>query len=159
MTKRIIGGVAYNTETATIVAMGSSKDEDRGVTSETLLYQTRGGVFFAVEDIETKWWDSNIDEERTRNGDEWWAIGDAAKAVAFCERAKLTIVKDFAELPPEAGQGEGVAVIYVRTTPTLKAALEARAKADGVSLNALLVKCHEYCLGVGPSDLKAGRLQ
>jgi hypothetical protein len=144
--KRIIDGVTYNTETATVVAEGSSEDENRGVASETTLYQTRTGVFFSVEQIESTWHDQNRGEWRTRKATEWEVVGDTAKAVEACEQLGLVIVRNFGDLPPEPEAGESAATVYMRAPPALKTALEARAKADGVSLNILMLRCAEECL-------------
>ena len=117
--KRIIEGATYNTDTATLVAEGAYEDEQRGVTSNTSLYQNKAGVFFTVE----------------------------AAATKTCEQLGLTILRDFGDLPPEAEAGEASATVYVRAPPSLKAALEARAAHEKVSLNVLMLRCAEECLG------------
>ena len=145
--KRIIDGATYNTDTATRVAEGTYEDEQRGVTSETSLYQNKAGVFFSVEEIETTYYDRNREEERTRETTEWEVVGDASKATAYCERLGLNILRDFTDFPPEAEVGETTAPIYMRAPPSLKAALEAKAAQENVSLNVLMLRCAEQCLG------------
>jgi predicted HicB family RNase H-like nuclease len=73
-------------------------------------------------------------------------IGVAGEAAKFCERAGLTILRDFGDFPPEAAAGEPAVTVYMRAPPALKAALETRAKEQGVSLNVLMLRCAEDCL-------------
>lgn len=56
-------------------------------------------MFFAVEEIETTWHDDNRGEWRTREATDWDVIGDAGEAAKFCERAGLTILRDFGDFP------------------------------------------------------------
>jgi hypothetical protein len=146
--KRIIEGTTYNTDTATTVAEGSYQNEARGIVVDTTLYQARSGVFFAVDIIETNWYDEHRRAWRTRKSTEWEVIGDAAKAAELCEKAQLTILRDFGELPPEAddAEDEPATTVYMRAPPALKAALERRAKEEKVSLNVLMLRCAEECL-------------
>src|SRR5439155_26623035 len=44
--KRIIGGVTYNTATATVLARSQRHDPQENVERELTLYQTSGGAFF-----------------------------------------------------------------------------------------------------------------
>jgi|HubBroStandDraft_4_1064222.scaffolds.fasta_scaffold584862_2 hypothetical protein len=81
------------------------------------------GVFFTVEEIETTWHDDNRGEWRTRETSDWDVIGDTGEAAKFCERAALTILRDFSDFPPEAPAGEPPATVYMRAAPALKAAL------------------------------------
>jgi hypothetical protein len=143
--KRIIKGATYNTDTATKVAEGSWEDENRGIVVETALYQNRAGVYFTVAKVTQAYRDRH-GEWQQRESYEWDVAGDAAKARERCEREDMTILQDIGDMPPEAEGGESAATLYLRLPPTLKARVEARAKKDGVSVNAFGIRCLERCL-------------
>jgi hypothetical protein len=143
--KRIIEGATYNTDTATEIASGSWSDVDRGVTEETTLYQNRAGVFFAVTEVRQQYRDRHDDVQHGQYY-VWDVVGDADGARELCEREELTILRDIADMPPEAVGGEPSATLYFRVPPALKAAVDARAKADGVSTNVFGLRCIEQCL-------------
>jgi hypothetical protein len=143
--KRIIKGATYNTDTATKVAEGSWEDENRGIVVETVLYQNRAGIYFTVAKM-TQAYRDRRDELQQRESHEWDVVGDAAKARDRCEREELTILQDIDDMPPEAEGGEPATTLYLRVPPTLKARVEARAKEDGVSVNAFGIRCLERCL-------------
>jgi hypothetical protein len=153
--KRIIKGATYNTDTATKVAVGATADEDRGEHSQIALYQTPGGVYFLVEDITTSYFDRHGDPAERFNS-EWSVTTDVDQARKWCEDTGLNIIRDFDDMPPEAGSSEpATATVHVRVPPVLKTAIEERAKADGVSANVFALRCFERCLkdtsGSGPT--------
>jgi hypothetical protein len=96
--KCIIKGSTYNTDTANLVADRLEQDERDGSTTETRLYQSPGGVFFAIDAVTRPYKDADGDEEERVSFD-WQLIDDAVK---YCERRGLTIYEDFEGMPPEA---------------------------------------------------------
>jgi hypothetical protein len=71
--------------------------------------------------------------------------GDAAprnvlRALAFCEKEKLTIDVDVSDIPPEAEPGEPWALIHLRLAPALKTLAETKAREASVSLNVFVQK-------------------
>jgi hypothetical protein len=148
--KRIINGAVYNTATATRVAEGAFVDDDRGVRSDNTLYQTPGGIYFLVEDITTQHRDRHGEIEERKNY-EWSVATNADQARQWCDDIGLNIIRDFDDMPPEAGSSEpATATVHVRVPPVLKTAIEERAKADGVSTNVFAMRCFERCLGPRP---------
>lgn len=143
--KRIINGVTYNTETATLIAEVTFTDEGSGTVTEAALYQNRAGVYFDVDTITTKYRARHGDAQE-RVGYEWYEVGDAAAARAWTEKYEMTIVRDIEDMPPEAEPGEKLATLYVRLPPSLKIAVEEKAKAVGLSVNVFALRCLEGCV-------------
>jgi hypothetical protein len=145
MVKRIIDGATYNTQTATLIAEGTSEDANWG-TAEQELYQNRAGIFFAIEKVTKEYKDRN-DEWRERTTSEWYVLGDAVKARNWCERNGLTILRDIDDMPPEAEfDAEKLSTLYVRLPPVLKKAIEDAAQANKASTNNWVMRCVERCL-------------
>ena len=143
--KRIIDGVAYNTDTSTVIARSEYEGEYNHRNSNCIatLYQTRGGAFFVVETFNLGW------DEETRLDD----IRDRFKALS-AERAQNWIMTGEVEIihnpfgePPEAtAEAEASATLYTRVPVSLKQRIEAAARDDGLSGNAWLMRCAERCL-------------
>lgn len=142
--KRIIDGVTYNTDTATLVASSSETDEDVGTVAEYSLYQNRAGVYFNVDEITTTY-RARDGETKERTNYEWSVVGDAARARDWCEQYGLTIIRDIEDMPPEAEPGEKLATLYVRLPPVLKDAISAQAEAKKISANIYALRCLEEC--------------
>lgn len=144
--KRIIDGATYNTDTSTVIATGTHEDEYSRTLSETVLYQSRSGVYFSVDKVTTtrRRRDGEDDDRITH---EWEVVGDARKANEYCERYSLTILRDIEDMPPEAVLGEKLATVYLRVTPTLKADLDEASSEDKISGNLWATRCLEKCLG------------
>jgi hypothetical protein len=141
--KRIIDGVTYNTDTATLVAQ--SVIENEGVTNDCDLYQNRAGVYFGVDKVTAPYRDKR-GEWQERITYDWTAVGDAAAARKYAEQYGMTILRDIEDMPPEATAGEKMATVYLRVTPTLKTELDEAAAEDKVSGNLWATKCLERCL-------------
>jgi hypothetical protein len=136
--KRVIGGKSYNTDTATVIASWEYKDGD-GYDTEAELYRTKGGAFFAVHE---------------------WVVEEGIVKVYFEEMTRAEVDRlvertDNLEIydeqilaaPPEAeAEEEEGSTIYGRVPTSLKARIEADAKAKGLSVNAWLIRCAERCL-------------
>lgn len=146
--KRIIDGVAYNTETAIKVAR---LEFDASVTGGTrgfeVLYQTRGGAFFrhvqevvAYQDRNREWQEreTNQFEAMTRDKAHAWVM----------EQNDVKLLSDVFGEPPEAAAGDAAvaeATIYARMPLALKSQAEALARADGLSVNSYVIRCLESC--------------
>lgn len=141
--KRIIDGVTYNTDTATLVAQ--SVIENEGVTNDCDLYQNRAGVYFGVDKVTAPYRDKR-GEWQERISYDWTAVGDAAAARKYAEQYNMTILRDIEDMPPEATAGEKMATVYLRVTPTLKTDLDEVASEEAVSGNLWATRCLERCL-------------
>lgn len=141
--KRIIEGVTYNTDTATLVA--ETTFEDEGVTTECELYQNRAGVYFGIDTVTTPYKDKR-GEWQERVSYDWTAVGDAAAAREYVEKYSMTITRDIDDMPPEAVLGEKLSTVYVRVTPTLKSDLDEASSKDKISGNQWATRCLERCL-------------
>lgn len=147
--KRIIDGVAYNTETATRIAVAQVHEPESGMrpeeTKDYILYQTRGGAFFirihtetTRKNLRTEEWDAVIREEfepMTREQAEKWIL-----------EGEVELLNDvFGEPPEAAAEATPSATIYLRVPLALKAQIEAAAKEDELSVNSWAMRCVERC--------------
>lgn len=122
--KRIINGVSYNTDTATVVAWYDYVG-DEGIEREATVYQTRGGGFFVVHSWEE----------------------DGRRRHSF-EPTDRSLIADM--IGPSALQGqqsEPEATIYLRVPASLKKRIEEHAKLEGLSVNSFALRCFERCIG------------
>ena len=138
--KRIMDGKTYNTETATQLAGWDDDEDEVPFPGGRYLYQTRFGAFFLYvwggpEEGET------IVPYTPEQAREW-----LEKYQSY--RADL-IESLFGEMP-EAGSGESK--FTLRMPDSLRERLAERAKANGQSLNAWIVRCLESCAA---SDAKS----
>ena len=108
--KRIIDGVTYNTDTATLVARKMKAD----------LYLTLGRAFFLVESGD-EGADPTFVPLTREQAWEWYASG------------QVQLIED-AVFDEAAEEVEPGATIYVRLPRTLKDTIEVAAKEDGVCL-------------------------
>jgi hypothetical protein len=160
--KRIIGGKAYNTETATLIVSvklsgypfemkggikqltigsfdpktgtGSALVEDVGLSS---LYQTAGGAYFLVQEVK-----DGFGVDRIQPG--FYPLS-RKEALAWAEPRFDTdkIEAMFGEIA-EAGVKSGK--ILLRLPETLKKRMEDAATVTGQSVNAWAMRCIERCL-------------
>ena len=140
--KRIIDGKTYNTETATqIIGRDDDNDESGPYDSGTYLYQTRFGAFFLYNYLDgTGPDDFEKIEPLTPEEARKWLEKEYYWRTDLIERL-------FGEMP-EAGSGE---IKYTLRLPeSLRDRLAERAKANGQSLNAWIVRCLEGCAETGP---------
>lgn len=152
--KRVIGGVAYNTDTATVIGRVSYDDTSgHGSRGTQTLYQTAGGAFFlhSHEFITRKrrrgWQEREEHEilpitrdeaaEWPTNGAEWPTSRVEILADVFGEALETT----------EADSAGTSAVVNVRLPASLKERIDAAAKAKGLSVNSYAIRCFEQCLG------------
>ena len=142
--KRLIDGVTYNTDTATLLARseyeGDWNNKECPIKGE--LYRTRGGAFFIVEHVTVGLLDKGEPEEtddiRTRflkSSDDgalrWINTGDVE-----------VFLNPFEDKVPE-DETEGT--VYVRMPANLKRRIEVLAESAGLSANAWAIRCFEQC--------------
>jgi hypothetical protein len=146
--KRIIDGVTYNTDTATLIARAERIDDYGGVRPEERfnfwLYQTRGGAFFihthhetSRKDIHGGWVPTACDEfePMTRDQAHRWVM-----------TGETEMLNDVFGDPPEAADKPALgATLYIRVPASLKDRLEVLARHDDLSLNAWTMRCVERC--------------
>jgi HicB family len=134
MTKRIIDGKTYNTETATLLAETAHRGNYGGEFDQ--LYQTRHGAYFQHDG---DWGVSNEDGPLVNI-----TPLPPSKAQAWMEKhaSASLIEKHFGE-QPEAGESESR--ITVRIPDALKSQIEAMAATHKQSLNAWIMRCVEGC--------------
>ena len=150
--KKIIDGVAYNTETSIKVARseydGSERGEPRG---DQILYQTRGGALFLHSCEITMYKDRNGDwQNREYNHFQVMNRDDAHKWVM--EAGQVELLSDVFGEPPEAAADPSAwsATIYARVSLPLKTQVETLAKAAGLSVNSYVIRCLETCAATAP---------
>lgn len=132
--KRIIDGKTYNTETATQIAGWGGGDGpfERG----RYLYQTRFGAFFLYSYLEGTGED---DYEKIEPFTPEQARAWLEKNQSF----NPDLIEQLFGQMPEAGSGE--IKFTLRLPESLRDRLAERAKANGQSLNAWIVRCLESC--------------
>jgi hypothetical protein len=136
MTKRIIDGKTYNTETATCLAKEVFAPNGFGGEFDDL-YQTRHGAYFRHHG---NWGSTNhtgdvledIDPLTPPEAQKWMETHDFT----------LLLEKHFGE-QPEAGEAESR--ITLRIPDVLKNQIEALALKNKQSLNAWIMRCVENC--------------
>lgn len=150
--KRVVDGVAYNTDTSTEIAEKHYDHEaygnDPGKSGTITLYQTRGGAFFIVDDGHKEVWNSREREHEQRPYVEFSSI-DADRAREMLTRGDWTISDDsFAEFPEAEAEpkGEKPSTLYVRMPASLKRRVDEAADEEKVSANVLAMRCLERCL-------------
>jgi hypothetical protein len=126
MTKRIIDGKSYNTDTAILVAEGDNEWSD----AWWRLYQTRHGAFF-------------LDGTDHHGGDAFRPLTDA-EAQALLERRANHLVERYFGPMPEAGAAERR--LTIRLPGNLADRIEVTAKAKNLSLNSYAMRCFEQCV-------------
>lgn len=135
--KRIIDGMTYNTDTATIVARYEYVD-DRDYETEAILYQSRGGAFFLVHkwEVDGNW--KYLFESMSRS--EVDRLVEKTDNLEIIDEAAITE-------PPEAeAESEPGATLYVRVPASLKRRVDEAAKDEKLSGNVWAMRCVERCL-------------
>jgi hypothetical protein len=145
--KRIVDGLTYNTETATLLATSEWTDGNQsssyyGCECEGELYQTRGGAFFLVTT-------THIPEDRDREARDKTEFEPmtAARAQGWLLNGEVEIVTNPFDEPPEAtAEEEASSTIYLRVPPAIKRDVDAAAAKAGVSVNVWGMRCIEQCI-------------
>jgi hypothetical protein len=164
--KRLIDGVTYNTETATLLARSNYEGDwnNWAAQGEGELYQTRGGAFFIVEKLEyiapgpldqfgnetvgappvTKMRFRKCSEDGARK---WIIEGDVGNIQTSNGRKKSDGVEVFLNpFEEKVSEDETEGTIYARMPASLKRKIEESAKGDGISANSWAMRCFERCL-------------
>ena len=148
MCKRIIDGKTYNTETAVLLAGHRQEDDESPIETGTFLYKTRFGAFFLYQ-----YQDYGPDED---NFDAIQPL-TAAEAQAWLEKNEsynTDLIERLFGKMPEAGSQESR--FTLRMPDTLRDQLAERAKANGRSLNAWIIRCLETYMdqnSTAPGDI------
>ena len=125
--KRILNGVTYNTDTATVVARYEWTDDNQ-IRNDVAVYKTRGGAFFRVYS-----WHQN-DTQRFHfeaiTRDELEKLVTATDNLEIVDRAAIE------ERPEAAAETSPEAIVFVRVPATLKLRLDDAARAERQSTNA-----------------------
>jgi hypothetical protein len=151
--KRIIDGVTYNTDTATLIARADEDYPYDDLTNEAArtealrLYQTRGGAFFlhihtrtSRRNSEREWRDIELNEFTPMTADE-------AQSWVNGTQCQVELLNDVFGEPPEAAAEEVMgATLYIRVPASLKERIDTAAKGQGLSVNAWLMRCTEGCV-------------
>jgi 5'-3' exonuclease len=145
--KRIVDGVAYNTDTSTWVARKSATRTDekgREVDEMTILFQTAKGAYFLHKTASVVLHAGNNEK---RQADEIIPM-TADEARVWMLNGDVQVIHDpFAEGIPEAEpEAEQGTTIYLRVPATLKQRVEAAADQANRSCNAWIIKCLEVGL-------------
>jgi predicted HicB family RNase H-like nuclease len=144
--KRIVKGLAYDTDASTLIAKSEYPDAnnaDHFVYGS--LYRTRGGAFFEHQFVVSKNGDG---EEVSTNHFVPMSLSEAQRWVT--EGDVELIDEDFLDVPEataEAAAVEATATIYLRAPVALKRRIDEAAVAKGVSVNA-------YMLGIAEASLE-----
>ena len=146
--KRLVDGVTYNTDTATVLACSDYEGDwnnIEGLPIEGFLYQTRGGAFFLVEYITLRTNDKS--EEADDDGNvykvRFLKMSDAA-AREWINTGEVDVSLNPFEDKVDEEETEGT--VYVRLPAALKRKIEASAAAENLSANAWAMRCFEKCL-------------
>jgi len=144
--KKILGGQTYNTATSHRIAQLVVKKGSETITSN--LYATRGRALFIHEHRVWTYWNEDTSEPEWNSDDRILPISweDAQRWIGQ-ENMEILTDAPFFELPPEAvSEVSPGATIYLRLPQSLKAQIEAAAKASGTSINNYTMRCLERCL-------------
>jgi hypothetical protein len=141
--KRIVNGVAYDTDKSTVIARAEYEWEIDGTDRpcEGTLYRTQGGAFFELREIDTGETDSHggktykfiIEPMSERAAHKWVLEGN----VELVDETFIEVADAVAE------PTEPLAVIYLRVPPSLKRRVDEVAKAREMSVNAFVVRALE----------------
>ena len=142
--KRIVNGLAYDTNKSTEIARSEYETDSGGMVYATL-YQTAGRAFFEHRNICSK----NDDGEEV-NTNHFLPMSES-EAHKWVNEGDVELVDELFIDPPEATAetAEASATIYLRAPASLKRRVDEAAAAAGLSINAYMLRCAEACLA-GP---------
>jgi len=138
--KRLIDGVTYNTETATLLARSTYEGDWNNFAWK--LYQTRGGAFFIVEEGKRHGQDgAPVTKFRFQKCSE-----SAARGFVYNSKAEVL----FNPFENRITDDEAARTVYVRVPVSLKRQIEAAAEAESLSVNSWALRAFEKCLHAKP---------
>ena len=143
--KLVINGIAYNTETSTLIArLKFPADQHRPTTQTGNLYQTRGGAYFVH--WEDKWCAKIDGDLATKTGDLFEALS-YDQALEWISRDDVEKFGDVLPDPPgDAVKDKLGATIYLRVPQSLKRRIDDAASESQKSTNAWIMRCVESYL-------------
>lgn len=148
--KRIIDGVTYNTETSTALAKSIWDDEFENT---GILYQTRGGAFFAHVNTLEKRWNEREGESYLQEIDIFEPMS-ADKAHEWIMTGEVEVFSNPFDDPPEAtADTEKGSTIYLRVPISLKQRVDEAAGEMKSSANTWAMRCVEQCLAGFPEQI------
>jgi hypothetical protein len=140
--KRIVNGMAYDTDTSDVIAKAEYDCwADGTVASEGTLYRTPRGAFFEVLEFDTKDEDHKVDH---RSQVKFGPLS-AAAARKWLSKGQVELIDtSFAEVPDADPFASGhSATIYVRAPVALKRRVEEAAAKAHMTLNAYMCAAAE----------------
>jgi HicB family len=143
--KRIIEGKTYNTETAARLAGWDITEEEYPITHGEHLYQNRFGAFFLYT-----YADNGPD-----GPEEGLTPYNPEQAQAWLQKHRsydVELIESLFGKLPEAGTSESK--FTLRLPDSLRDRLAVRAKKNGQSLNAWIIKCLERCAPPDEASLR-----
>ena len=144
--KRIIDGKTYNTETATKLAGGGEIPDEYLVINGEHLYQSRLGAFFLYVY-------ATRGSEGLRQDLKPLSPQEAREWLEKHQAYNVDLYESLFGKPSKAGSGESK--FTLRLPDNLRDRLAVRAKANGQSLNAWMVRCLECCAAPDKPKSKA----
>lgn len=154
--KWVVEGVAYNTDTSTLLAKKDWHEESEdergrlGPYVEATLYQTQKGAYFVHKS--TSWW--NPYSEQGEPGRDDCTPLTAEQASAWLLRGNVKIIHNpFGEVPEAAAESEPGATIYLRVPASLKHRVDKAASAAGMSSNAWVMRRIEAYLATASEQM------
>jgi len=147
--RRIVNGIAYNTDTSAAVAKYEWTSQDQRGNEWDLtgtLYQTHKGVFFVHVHSALEWFDQDDRETKTRTKDEFEPM-TPDEATRWLLKGGVEILDPhYAEGIPEAEDNAEGSTVYVRVPASLKRRIDEAAQHEGMSVPAWSLRCFERCL-------------
>jgi hypothetical protein len=142
--KRIVNGLAYDTDKSDLIARADYEmdvgGEDRMCYAS--LYRTRGGAFFEYQ---------RISEGEDEDGQETFRFAVLPMSASAAQKWVLDgdvelIDETFIDVPEATSATEVSVTMYVRAPASLKRRVEEAAATDGLSLNAYVLGRLEQAL-------------
>src|SRR3954467_12734204 len=116
--KRVVNGMTYNTDTATMLARVDWGDDDDDGSQIDTLYQTRGGAFFLITEGQKPVWNQRASEDQMRGFTECKPLSPQdAEAWFLDDRNGVAIDilhNPFGEFPEATAETERGATMLVR---------------------------------------------
>jgi predicted HicB family RNase H-like nuclease len=154
--KRVVDGVSYNTQTATVLAVHQYDDEadpygrEPACRGRLYLCQTAKNAFFEVDEGEKEVWDQKEEKTAWRDYCHFKPMSAEQAAKWFTTGDVEVYHNPFDEIPEAGAEKEENATIYVRLPASLKSAVEKAAQANNTSINTEVLRCLERCISEAP---------
>jgi HicB family len=142
--KRIVNGLAYDTDKSDLIARADYAVDVGGEERMcyATLYRTRGGAFYEYQ---------RISEGEDEDGQETFRLAIVPMTASAAQRWVLDgdvelIDEAFVDVPEATAESEASVTMYVRAPASLKRKVEEAAAAEGLSLNAYVLRRLEEVL-------------